>query len=309
MAFAKIEAAARRDAGQSEKLLRGSQAAQAILIPALIGGLAWFRDDIQKAGGVGLFLLLLVVFVLVQFWLFFVSTSAKQSVQDLYFVSKDLQNQLDASRTQIQQLKNRTELFILTEKFASACSYSLLDYSSQNVADSEGLKRIIANFLEPLASNGEQIFGFGPAEKWNFVVYFFSTTANVLLPVWREKAQSHPSQGLGRTWGRGQGHVGFSFANSRAIITEDARNPDVQSLVTAAEGHAREYDTSTYVSFASIPIGPVGESDEPIGVLVATSDRAGRFTSENSRILAHAALAIANAVSVAEVDLTTIVVQ
>jgi hypothetical protein len=49
MAFAKIEAAARRDAGQSEKLLRGSQAAQAILIPALIGGLAWFRDDIQKA--------------------------------------------------------------------------------------------------------------------------------------------------------------------------------------------------------------------------------------------------------------------
>jgi hypothetical protein len=63
------------------------------------------------------------------------------------------------------------------------------------------------------------------------------------------------------------------------------------------------------VSFASIPIGPVGESDEPIGVLVATSDRAGRFTSENSRILAHAALAIANAVSVAEVDLTTIVVQ
>jgi hypothetical protein len=156
-------------------------------------------------------------------------------------------------------------------------------------------------------SNGEQIFGFGPSEKWNFVVYLYSTSADILMPVWREKAQSHPSDGLGRIWRRGQGHVGFSFANSKAIITEDARSRDVRNLVSAAEGHARDYDESTYISFTSIPIGPVGKQEEPFGVLVATSDRVGRFTSENSRILAHAALAIANALSVAEIDLAALV--
>jgi GAF domain len=96
----------------------------------------------------------------------------------------------------------------------------------------------------------------------------------------------------------GRGHVGFAFANNRPIITEDSRNPDVKNLVSASEDHSRDYDESVYISFASIPIGPVKDQQEPLGVLVATSDRPQRFSSENSRIIAHAALALANALTV-----------
>jgi hypothetical protein len=138
MAFDMIEAAAREDASRSEWLLRGAQAAQTVLIPALIAGLAWFREEILKVGG-GLFFLLLVTFMLIQIALFIISLSAKQSVQDLYFASRDLKLQLEEAITENQLYKTKTELFILTEKFASLCSHSLLDYSGQPIANSDGL--------------------------------------------------------------------------------------------------------------------------------------------------------------------------
>src|SRR5262249_37709930 len=105
---------------------------------------------------------------------------------------------------------------------------------------------------------------------------------------------------------RGQGHVGYAFANSRAIITEDSRSPDVNNLVSAVDSQLRRYDPDTYVSFASIPIGPVRYGSEAAGVVVAPSDRAGRFTKENSRIIVHAAIALGNVLTTVESDLAAI---
>jgi hypothetical protein len=204
----------------------------------------------------------------------------------------------DGLEQDVANALKRAELYSLIEKYGASCASALLSYAGQSLDSDEQLQRVVDNILDPLVTNGEDIFGFGPSEKWNFVVYIFDPSCDMLVAVWRRKGETHPSEGLGRGWRRGQGHVGFAFANSRAVITEDSRNPDVKNLVSATEGHKRDYDEGVYVSFASIPIGPVGDQQEPLGVLVATSDRSGRFSSENSRIFAHAALALANALTV-----------
>jgi hypothetical protein len=295
MAFEEIEKGARNVAWLGEWQLRFAQAVQTILLPALIAAIVWFREQILQTGG-ALFFVLLAVFVSFQLFLFILGLVAKQSVQDLYFHAKDLKESADSLRLERDGLLKRAELYSFIEKYAAACSSSLLSYSGQTL-DWAGLERVVKNVLEPLVANGEDIFGFGPSEKWNFVVYIYHQATDELVAVWREKGQAHPSEGLGRKWRRGQGHVGFAFANARAVITEDGRDQDVRNLVTAPEGHRRDYDEDVYVSFASIPIGPVGAQLEPLGVLVATSDRAGRFSSENSRIFAQAALALANCIS------------
>ncbi|MGB8631960.1 MAG: hypothetical protein WCD69_21715 [Xanthobacteraceae bacterium] len=240
MSFDRIETAARADAGRSEWLLRFAQASQTIVIPALIAAMAWFRDDIQKVGGI--FYFLIIGLVILQLVLFYISQSARQSIQELYFVSKDLKEELVQATREGALYKDKTELFIRIDKFAMTCARPLLDYQGQTIRDMDGLKKIVSNILEPLVLQGEQIFGFGSSEKWNFVVYLYSSKHAVLLPVWREKAQAHPSQGMGRLWEPGQGHVGFVFANAKAVITGNATIPDVKNLVSAVDKLARDCD-------------------------------------------------------------------
>jgi hypothetical protein len=292
MSFGHIESAARRDAGRIEWQLIFAQAAQTILLPAMIASLVWYRETILLLGN-PYFFVLLGVFVFLQLVLFVLALRAKYSVQDLYFHAKDLKTTADELESKAETILKRAELYSFIERYGASNSSALFSYRGQAL-DSNELQRIVDNVLDPLWTNGEDIFGFGPTERWNFVVYIYEPSRDALVSIWRRKSETHPSRGLGRDWRRGQGHVGFAFANSRPIITEDSRNPDVRNLVTAIEGHARDYDESVYVSFASIPIGPVGDQDEPLGVVVATSDRPGRFSSENSRIIEHASLALAN---------------
>jgi GAF domain-containing protein len=296
MSLAHIESAARRDAARVEGQLIYAQFLQTIVLPALIASIVWFREEILRLGD-WLFFVLLFVFVALQAFLFIISIRAKHSVQDFYFYAKDLKSTVDELQIDVDAALMRAELYSFIEKYGASNASALLFYRGQQL-DSNDLNRIVENILEPLVTNGEAIFRFGPTEKWNFVVYIYEPSRDALVPIWRRKGMTHPSEGLGREWGRGQGHVGFAFANSRPIITEDSRNPDVRNLVTATEGQARDYDESVYISFASMPIGPVADQVEPLGVVVATSDRPGRFSSENSRIMAHVALALANALSV-----------
>src|SRR4029079_6130159 len=82
--FEAIEKAARKDAGRAESFAKYALAAQTIVVPFLLGALAWYRAPTLAISG-SLFLAPLVVLVVIQLVLFFVTTSAKQTVQDLYF--------------------------------------------------------------------------------------------------------------------------------------------------------------------------------------------------------------------------------
>lgn len=80
-----------------------------------------------------------------------------------------------------------------------------------------------------------------------------------------------------RDWAPGEGHVGQAFRIARELVCSDSSDPNVSGFLSAAGDNIRAYDDQLYVSFASVPI-MIGARERPLGVLVATSDRRGRFT-------------------------------
>ncbi len=66
---------------------------------------------------------------------------------------------------------------------------------------------------------------------------------------------------------------------------------------------ANDYDETAYRSYASIPIlldETDGATDEPIGVVLATSDRKDRFNKANCQILKQLAKVLFNILSFLE---------
>lgn len=165
------------------------------------------------------------------------------------------------------------------------------------------LAEVLSELLLPIIVDGELFFGFRFAERWSLSVYLFSADRNELVDIWRDKARTHPGGILGRSLRPGDGHVGQAFLNQRSIITVDATADDVRSLVATPPERHRSWDEDVYRSFASFPIGPaLTTTDRAYGVLVATSDEAGRFFSGNAWILEEMAGAIALVLLAANVD-------
>lgn len=122
------------------------------------------------------------------------------------------------------------------------------------------------------------------AYTFTLSVYIYSKERDLLIPVWRKRSECHPSSGAGRSWGRGQGHVGKAFVDRKPIVTGDAGHPDVKQLCGAPASLEAEYDQLAYRSFASVPI-LAATQESPYGVLVATSDVVDRFDDVSSQLL------------------------
>lgn len=209
---------------------------------------------------------------------------------------------LEEHRGEISKLQS--SIVILS----SQCTYSLsnwemiAEYAQRDYVNTDDLRTAVDLIASPLYLQCGQIFGIGASERWNFAVYIYSLEEDELKPIWREKARNHPSVGIGRSWGRGQGHVGKCLVDKRSIITRDATHPDALPLSAVSEDRRLSYDEEVYRSFAAFPIGPVSDQGLPLGVLVATSDCVGRFDLENTAILAHAAGVIGSLMMLAHID-------
>ena len=183
-------------------------------------------------------------------------------------------------------------------------------YVTDGLKSLKDLEAAVGSICSPLVNEGELLFGFGGSEKWNFACYLYSAQDDLLVPIWRERARTHPSTGIGRKWGRGQGHVGKTFVDAQTIITGDALHADVAQLCSAPKELEVEYDNTAYRSFVSVPIGPLlATCNRPYGVLVGTSDREKRFDKENSAILEHAASVIASLVVLADTNFDRLVAE
>ena len=79
-----------------------------------------------------------------------------------------------------------------------------------------------------------------------------------------------------REWPPGQGYAGAAFARDREVILADAQTPQVLSMLNVPMDLARPEDGSKYRSVAAVPVRVAG-LDPPWGVVIATSDRIGRF--------------------------------
>lgn len=127
--------------------------------------------------------------------------------------------------------------------FHSYAAHALREMSIANVRNRvtsiSDLKEALDDLLAPLYLSGGDVLGFGGSERWSLTVYLYSASEDKLKPVWREKSRNHPSSDLGRSWGRGQGHVGKAFVDGKIIVTGDASHPDVIQLCGAPSGLER----------------------------------------------------------------------
>jgi hypothetical protein len=124
------------------------------------------------------------------------------------------------------------------------------------------------------------LFGIGD-EYWNFAVYRHDPTSDKLICIACRRENSEDEKADHREWARGEGHVGLCFDRATEIIFSDATKPELQSVLEASGSNERKYDSSRYVSLASIPISSDG--DKPLGVLIATSNQSGRFKNDSER--------------------------
>lgn len=138
-------------------------------------------------------------------------------------------------------------------------------------------RRQLYSILDRLIEHKSGLFGMGD-DRWTFGVYVLEDDL-LKLPVTRRWSRDNEN-GNHRVWTPGEGHVGQAFRARRELVCADSRAPDVAGFMEATGDNAREYDSELYVSFASLPL-MIGGRDEPLGVLVATSDQSGRFTPSN----------------------------
>ena len=76
---------------------------------------------------------------------------------------------------------------------------------------------------------------------------------------------------------------------------------NLAALMSPPTSLIREYDRQVYRSFASIPIVLENEPEEPLGVLVATSNQVNRFNKFNCLILKHLADTLAGVIVLGDI--------
>lgn len=141
-------------------------------------------------------------------------------------------------------------------------------------------KAFAHSIISIFAERRHSLFGIAD-EFWNFGVYYYDNEQNKLDCIACRREDKEEEETDHRAWDPGNGHVGLAFQRSSEIIFSDATVPELQPVLEARGENKRENDATRYVSLASIPITTDGT--KPLGVLVATSDQAGRFKNDSER--------------------------
>jgi len=138
-----------------------------------------------------------------------------------------------------------------------------------------GLEQTAKNLLETIADQRSQLFGIRDEEQWNFAIYL--RAGDQLGCLCHRRNFGHPSD-VARTWPIGAGHVGLAYQRDGELVNDDVARDEVFQ----GKGELnRDYDKTRYRGTASICIPDVNDDRPPIGVLVATSSKVGRYTQAN----------------------------
>ncbi|HEY0105927.1 MAG TPA: GAF domain-containing protein [Rhizomicrobium sp.] len=264
-------------------LHKTSEIIAGLVVPVLVGLVATFQEKIIAASPF-LFWALLIALGVMALVLTLASTNVK-SAPEVYL---DWQIERDANARMTKDIRYGA----LLEAEILAMNGLVRGYAAERITSRGALSEAIGNVCGGFVEERNAYFNFEHGEMWNFAVYLWNDPIQRLEPLWREKARNHPSKGPGRVWGSNEGHIGHAFRTRRELITSDAQMIEVAALM-AGVGNEQPYDAQTYKSYVSEPILAQNPASRPFGVLVATSNRVGRFDPANSRILKHAAVALA----------------
>jgi GAF domain-containing protein len=130
---------------------------------------------------------------------------------------------------------------------------------------------LVANVLVAIKAI---LFGMD-SDRWNFAIYLYDSAPGTLDCIACRRTIRAKEEAPHRSCEAGEGHVGIAFQMRREIVAADTSEPEARALFDALSPLRREDDLDRYRSIASIPIRLVG--NEPVGILVATSDVRGRF--------------------------------
>jgi len=144
--------------------------------------------------------------------------------------------------------------------------------------DFSKMKEWMIDLLDFMVTDKLTLFQIGD-EQWNFSIYIFNETSGELECIVTRRPTVKEEQAGHRPWREGEGHVGKAFQGRRALVCRDSKDPNVRGFFDAPDGKLRGYDLDRYRSLAAIPIQVDGAV--PLGVLVATSEKVGRFDPED----------------------------
>jgi hypothetical protein len=263
-----------------------------VIFPAIIAIIIGVYSDLTKLGA-SFFWIPLGLFIILHCVTAFFYIKDDRLVHEVYHRAQSIIDENGKLSENVIELRNTV---IQSYVHMSAALYwmpMLYRYTQIGFVSVEEFQENADELLSVIIEGRSELFGFTERELWNFACYVFDEERQFLVPVWRRKHDRLPSEGLGRSWAIGTGHVGKAFADNEAKITADATHETVIGHMRAPVSQRHEHDETVYRSFAAILIQIGDEGDRPLGILVGTSDVAGRFTKDNSLILYHAANVLA----------------
>lgn len=235
----------------------------------------------------------------------YLTVRGTKSAQEADHITRDI------NRRTLSMIKSYKDLYCqwyhlaLLDSTTRAWSEILAGVRKNRIADQVTFSSYLDAVMAPICNNVGALFQCGGDEWWNIAVYLYHPNERILFSVWRQKHRAHPSPArYGRDWRPGEGHIGKTFADRAPKITRNAGNPDVAALMEPPPVDRQPYDSEAYIAYASIPIlNPLEQDSDPLGVLVITSNQIDRFNSENTSILRHAAIAVAEILEMMDIDL------
>lgn len=289
--ISKIETLARKEAATVVRYSKASVLAANVFLPAAIA--VWLNlYSVLSPVDVALFWIPMAALVLAQAVLVWIQLRGPHTVQEAYFEARSLQDRVAELGSSNERLVSEIGYLSTVQEAAFAWHVMLRGYVAQGISEPSAFIEAVDEIMSIAVGAREKLFAMESGELWNFSLYVMIPSRGKLVPVWRDREPRHPSVNKGREWGPGQGHIGKAYADRSAKITNDATDPDVAGLLEPPEPMRQAYDDKAYRSFASIPVGLMVDDADPFGVLVATSDRVGRFNKGNCLILRHAALVL-----------------
>ncbi|HEX2763482.1 MAG TPA: GAF domain-containing protein [Allosphingosinicella sp.] len=262
-------------------------------VPAVVG--IWLSVANRENVGVWPFWIVLALLIALQVVLYFVATLYAETVPELHLEKTELgelqqlmAEDITASDDHIRWLEAANTLASYWSTFQGLITHL-------NPIDDKRFAEACRIAVGPMVDAAGTLFDFDYGEVWSVAVYRLDATGESLDAVWWQRPADHPSQGTPRSWRPGDGHVGSAFMQDRILFTTDMTSDEAAMLLKPSVANDRPYDADVYRSFVSAPIlldvepGPLR-----FGVLVITSNVAGRFNDDNKSIVAHAAQVLAH---------------
>lgn len=172
-----------------------------------------------------------------------------------------------------------------------------VNLSSKNEADAARL------VLQAGALSVRAAIDFQMDEAWTVSVYQAQVQpsgATELVCIASDRFDAQPAAQT-RQWPVGVGHTGSTFAKADETVVPDLSALELGTLDRLPAAISHDTDGQRYRSIAAIPVQVIGDAT-PWGVVVATSDRASRFTlhhDEKGSLSAEVARALAGMVGLA----------